>query len=705
MASIGFHRRHNFEPPASYVLLITLVAAGLTHYVFSGSVRDAGTITFSLVTFEMTAALFLALACASTLVVQALQPRLNRTPILPGVVLLYATWVAWRVLHAPLPSAFWHFREGAMAGINVTFSYVLPVIAILTIATSLVVLLQRKPLSLRAYGFGQLYRADPEVVQQRRPPRTVAKAVPTKPQSKAEPDAPKYKFPATPPKVTFADLYGNDELKARLLEIGDQWTNEGKNGLLLFGPPGTGKTVFAEALAGQLGIGFIKATFGDMASKWINQSTEQLVLAFSEAHAQQPAMLFIDEVDSLLRSRDSVGNYEEYERMVTTFLDKVVDARGGRVLVVAATNYVDRLDDAAIREGRFDFKIEVPLPDAAARRGLLTSRLDAMHCVTDDDTMARLTRRWGGFSVPRLNECAEGAAKLARAAVGRPEIPEAEEAPEAVAVEYDHFYRALRKIQGRKGGAPEGAKQLSEMFLDAEPADRLASLATQLVDVDKVERMGGSIPKGVLFYGPPGTGKTATAMALARECGWSFISRTGRELLDAGAVDRLGKEASDLRPAIVFIDEADDILGDRRMSGVKSATNELLILIDGAGGMLQDVVWVAATNHPDSMDSAARRGGRFGQKIAFGPPSEKTAIRLIVDWVRRKQADKAVKISGSPEQWSAMAFQAMRGLTPSDLYQVLEAANNAAITANLRKHTARVVTVEHIRQAVAELKG
>lgn len=705
MASTAFYRRHNFEPPASYVLLITLVAAGLTQYALSGTVSDAGMITTILVTFTMTSAAFLALACLATLTIQALQPRLNRTPFLPGVVLLYATWIGWRALHAPLPSTFGGFREGAMVGINIAFSYVIPAIAILTLATALVVLLQRKPLSLRAYGFGQLYRADPAVIEQRRPPRTVAKAVPTKPRAAAKTDAPEYKFPAMQPKITFADLYGNDDLKVRLTEAGDQWGNEGKNGILLFGPPGTGKTAFAEALAGQLGIGFIKATFGDMASKWINQSTEQLVLAFREAHAQQPVMLFIDEVDSLLKSRDSVGNYEEYERMVTTFLDKVVDARGGRVLVVAATNYVDRLDDAAIREGRFDFKVEVPLPDAAARRGLLTSRLEAMHCVTDDDTMARLTRRWGGFSVPRLNECAEGAAKLARTAVGRTEFPEGEEAPEPVAVEYDHFYRALRKIQGRKGGAPEGAKQLSEMFLDAEPADRLASLATQLVDVDKVERMGGSIPKGVLFYGPPGTGKTATAMALARECGWSFISRTGRELLDAGAVDRLGKEASDLRPAIVFIDEADDILGDRRMSGVKSATNELLILIDGAGGMLQDVVWVAATNHPDSMDSAARRGGRFGQKIAFGPPSEKTAIRLIVDWVRRKQTDRAVKISGSPEQWAATAFKAMRGLTPSDLYQVLEAANNAAITANLRKHTARVVTIEHIRQAVAELKG
>lgn len=708
MHSIDFYRRHNYKSPASAVLLIALIAAGTVHATFAHAQVDANWLTYWLVRLDVTAALLLGFGCLLTLLVQALNTKLNRSPILPGVVLLYATWTVWTVMHShDMPATFWPYTHGVMTALAIAFDAVLPVIGALLALSALAMLAMRRPTNLKAYGYSQFYSADPKLIESLKPKRTVAKAVPANlaaGQAQQEATA-KYRYPAVSPKVTFASLYGNDELKESLLGAGREWREESKNGILLSGSPGTGKTVFAEALAAELGLGFMKVTFGDVASKWINQSTEQMVLAFTEAMAQQPVMLFIDEVDSLLKSRDAGHNYEEYERMVTTFLDKAVALRGTNVLLVAATNYLDRLDDAAIREGRFDFKIEVPLPDAAARRGLLTTGLEKMHCATDTETMDRLTRRWGGFNVPRLIDCAEGAAKLARADAGRSEFPGNQEPNAPVSVVFDHFYRALRKIQGRKGGAPEGAKRLSEMFLDREIADKLASLATQLVDVDKVERLGGSLPKGVLFCGLPGTGKTATAMALARECGWSFITRTGRELLADGAVDKLAKEASDLRPAIVFLDEADDILGDRRGSPYKAATNELLVLIDGANGMLHDVVWVAATNNPESMDTAARRGGRFGQKIEFGPPSEATAMRLIMDWVIRKRADKSIKIAVPADQWATQVYPALRGLTPSDVYQALESANNTAITDNLRKHTSRTVTAAHVKQAVADLKG
>jgi transitional endoplasmic reticulum ATPase len=696
MSSMLKLRLEHTPTAASPFLLQAVVVTALTQWVLTWP-ESWGWPWLQVALPWMAVACLLLLAGASlaTLVTQALRPSLNRTSLLPGIVLMYGSWVMWSALHNPRVTGF-------------PDSFGLPVVAALaltglaTAAVALVMLLSRRPLRLRAFGYTQLYRADPALIEK----HTQQSAKVTLAGDAGEQkDAPKMRYPAIRPRTTFNDLCGNDDLKTALRGAGRSWREDGKNGILLFGPPGTGKTAFAEALAGELGLRFMKVTFGDLASKFINQSTEQLVLAFNEARQQQPVMLFIDEVDSLLKSRDSVGNYEEYERMVTTFLDKVVDARGTQVLVAAATNYINRLDDAAIREGRFDHKIQVPLPDAPARRGLLASRLASLHCEADDETMARLTRRWGGFNVPRLLACAEGAGESARLAAGLPAKPASDEPENPVRVAYEHFYLALRKIQGRKGGAPEGAKQLSEMFLDPEQSERLAGLATQLVDVDRVERMGGSLPKGVLFFGPPGTGKTATAMALARECGWSFISRTGRELLAEGAIDQLGKEASDLRPAIVFIDEGDDILGDRQISPHKSATNELLILIDGAEGMLNDVVWIAATNHPDSMDAAARRGGRFGQKIAFGPPSKQTAMRLIVDWLQRKKADKAVKIAGTAESWAEQMYPVLEGLTPSDLYQVLDAANNAAITDNLRKQTPRAVTIEHIQHAAAELRG
>jgi transitional endoplasmic reticulum ATPase len=514
-----------------------------------------------------------------------------------------------------------------------------------------------------------------------------------------------FAFPAVRPSKTFADLYGNEDFKAALRDDGRRWQEDGKNGILLFGPPGTGKTVFAEALAAELGLGFIKVTFGNLASKWINQSTEQMLQMFKDATAQQPAMLFIDEIDALLKSRESQsGNYEEYERMVTTFLDQSVELRNAKVLLVAATNYIDKLDEAAIREGRFDFRHEVPLPDAAAREGLLREEMKGGRCTTDDATLERLVRRWAGFNVPRLMACAEGACEIGRVRQHLPTKPGKGEPSARVELAYDDFYKSLRKLQGRRGGAPEGAKALSDLFVDPDIREQLQSIVTRLVHVDEIESKGGALPKGILFSGPPGTGKTATAMALARESGWSFISRTGRQLLEAGAIQKLGREASDLRPAIVFIDEADDILGDRRVSPYKSVTNDLLMLIDGANGTLADVVWIAATNHPESMDTAATRGGRFGERIEFRAPSRQTEEALIRDWLVRKTGAKAVVIDGTADTWMGAVCDALAGLTPSDIYQALDTANGRAIAAGIQSGSSRVLSVERVREAADALR-
>ncbi|MCE4105067.1 ATP-binding protein, partial [Klebsiella pneumoniae] len=136
-------------------------------------------------------------------------------------------------------------------------------------------------------------------------------------------------------------------------------------------------------------------------------------------------------------------------------------------------------------------------------------------------------------------------------------------------------------------------------FYAPEVKRRLENLAAQMRDLDRFEELGGTLPKGVLFSGPPGTGKTAAASALAKACQWPLLVYSGKQLMSEDAVQKLRDKASNMRPAIVFIDEADDILADRSMSATKEATNALLQLIDGAGGMLQDVVWIAATNNPD----------------------------------------------------------------------------------------------------------
>lgn len=489
--------------------------------------------------------------------------------------------------------------------------------------------------------------------------------------------------------VKFADLYGSQPLKDRLLEAAGDWKKKGKNGVLLYGPPGTGKTVMATALAGELGLPVIAVNVADLASRWVNATTENLGSLFDAAVAQAPCVLFMDEVESILADRATGGGTPEGGHITAAFLARATALQHSQVLLVAATNYLDRLDSAAIREGRFDFKVEVPLPDADARRGLIAARLAKAHCSTDAGTLTRLVRRWAGFNVPRIIAATDAACEAVAGRIGR-----------AGVVAYGDFYAAIRRVQGAHGGAREGAKKLADLILEPAQESRLREIADQLVHVDEIETAGGTIPKGILFYGPPGTGKTATAAALAGEAGWSFIERNGRDLLDRGAVERLRAVAGDLRPTVVFLDEADDILADRQFSPYKMVTNELLTLVDGAGGTLPDVVWIAATNHAEAIDEAALRAGRFEQKVEFGVPTMATARRMIASW----STAHASRLDRPADAWADAVLPGFAGLTAANVFGALRLANNIAVTrARSAGGTDPVVTPEHVAEALHEL--
>lgn len=505
---------------------------------------------------------------------------------------------------------------------------------------------------------------------------------------------PAQRYPARRVKRKLSDLYGNQLLKGRLHEAVLAWREKGKNGVLLHGPAGTGKTSFAEGLAGELDLPIIEVNVGNLASKWVGAATENLASLFDSAADQAPCVLFLDEVEAILEDRAKGGDdwvSRESGHNVATFLARATAMRHSQVLLIAATNFIDRLDAAAVREGRFDFKVEVPLPDDAARRGLVAARLAKAGCSTDPDTLARLSKRWSGFNIPRIIAVTDAASEAVNARTGA-----------GGAVAYTDFYSALRRIQGAKAGAPEGAKKFADLILEPGQESRLREIADQLTHTDEIEQAGGTIPKGILFFGPPGTGKTATAMALAKECGWSFVQRTGRALLERGAIEKLREDASDMRPAIVFLDEADDILADRQMSQYKSVTNELLVLIDGAGGMLPDVVWIAATNHAGSIDEAALRAGRFEQKVEFGPPTKPTARRMVLSWATA-HADRLDRTVGA---WADAVLPYFAGLTAANVFGALGIANNLAV-ARVRKarRGAPIVTPEHVKEAVRELAG
>lgn len=509
--------------------------------------------------------------------------------------------------------------------------------------------------------------------------------------------APSVRFQVRAAEGSFDTIIGMSDVKARLKEAGQEIIKTSKekkkprNGILLSGKPGNGKTVFADALAGELKLPILSVSNSDLASKWINETTENVVQVFRDAARQAPCVLFVDEIDSLIRNRSDAGGSEEGPKITNTILTEIVNIRKSGVVVVAATNFLDKLDPAAIREGRFDFKIEITPPDMEARTGLIDKFAVSHGISAKHETRDMAAKRWNGFSVARIAAIMEEAGR----ALGK---------EKRTMAEFTDLQAALRQVQGRKGSIPEDTPSLDDLAMIPEMREKLRGVARRMKHIEAIEEMGGTVPSGLLFYGPPGTGKTVTARALAKESGWGFISASGADLMaKADRIDEIIADASDIRPCIVFLDEADDILGDRRYNGnVSAITNKLLAAMDGSGGKIPDVVFVAATNHPESMDSAALRGGRFTEKIEFTPPT----IDVVADYVARWMGN--IKAKTDPALTPVAIAERVVGESIANIKEVLQTAVNVAIGRHNLGDEVPVIGMSDIEEAcsmVLEIQG
>ncbi|KGH23045.1 hypothetical protein P606_13505 [Comamonas thiooxydans] len=412
------------------------------------------------------------------------------------------------------------------------------------------------------------------------------------------------------------------ELKVQVVnsckEITADWRSGvmGKNGILLYGDPGNGKTAFGRAIAGSYNLPFFEIKAANITSQWIGETARAIKESFDFVKRNAPCVLMLDEIDSLIGELDKNSNKDQRD-IRNTMLTELVDIRSFDVFVIGATNYFDKLSAAAVREGRFDFKIEVRCPDKEARAAILRQ---ALCCDVDEVLLDIVSKRYAGFSVKRLMSIAREAGNYAGSGP----------------LEIAHFSAALRKLQGSKGNALRDVPSLNELCFNEDLRAEVDDLAMELTAVDQLLMQRSTPFKGALFVGPAGTGKTAVAKAIAKETNWAFLDIAAPDIIaDFDKLEEIYRKAKDLRPCVVFIDEATDLIKDRTISNYASHTNKLLTIIDGFGEPIPDVVFMAATNHGEDVDEAVAR--RLYRRIDFDLPNNATRKTLIRRWAGNNQ--------------------------------------------------------------------
>lgn len=483
------------------------------------------------------------------------------------------------------------------------------------------------------------------------------------------------------PEATYEDIGGLDDELDQIREMIELPLSEPAlfrrlgidppSGVLLYGPPGTGKTLIAEAVANEVDAHFEVIDGPEIVSKYKGESEEALRATFDRAVENAPAIVFIDEIDSIAGTRDEDADMEN--RVVAQLLTLMdgLESRG-RVIVIGATNRVDVIDPALRRGGRFDREIEIGPPDVDGRREILEVHVRGMPLAEDVD-LEYIANRTHGFVGADIHQLVTEAAMCA--------LREREDREELLVTRAD-FESALAAVD--PSAMREYVAETPHItFDDVGGLEEAKEILTEAVEWPLAygplfEATNTDPPAGILLYGPPGTGKTLLARALAGESDVNFVSVAGPELLDkyVGESEKAVREVFDrarqAAPAILFFDEIDAIASVR---GESSDTAERVVsqFLTELGGLADDpnLVVLAATNRREALDPALLRPGRLEVHVEVPQPDEAARLEILRVHARGKPLEDDVDL----EELAAKTA----GFSGAQLESVLRTASMRAI--------------------------
>lgn len=483
--------------------------------------------------------------------------------------------------------------------------------------------------------------------------------------------------------VSYEDIGGLNKELARLREMVElplkypmifhRLGIDPPKGVLLYGPPGCGKTLIARAIANETSAHFISISGPEIMGKYYGESEARLRAFFEEAKTNAPSILFIDEIDAIAPKREEMGSEKQVERRVVAQLLALLDGleSRGEVVVIGATNIPNSLDNALRRPGRFDREINVVAPNQKGRLNILHIHTRGMPLANDVNLqkISEITHGYVGADLEAL--CREAAMNALRKIMFEIDF-HSEVIPYEILtkleVTMDDFLEAVKGIE---------PSCIREVFVEIpevnwEDVGGLKEVKEKLIEVvqwpikyaELFAEMNTKPPKGILLVGPPGVGKTLIVKALARESEINFISIKGPELVSKyvgeseRAVRELFLKAKQASPCILFFDEFDSLVPKRGKNEASQVTerviSQFLTELDGLEE-LKGVVVLAATNREDLIDPAILRSGRFDFILKVELPDEETREIIFKVHTRRKPLDDDVDLKSLAQKTNMLS--------------------------------------------------
>ncbi len=458
------------------------------------------------------------------------------------------------------------------------------------------------------------------------------------------------------------DLIGNDPAKVEIKEVIDMIAHpdryaasgaEVPKGMLFIGPPGVGKTLFARAIANEVGIPFYVVEGSNLSGLFFGLGVIKLKTLFGRLKRHNKAILFIDEIDSMgarRRSDSGMGAQSDMNMTLNTLLTEM-DGFGSsaNLLVIGATNNDAILDPALMRAGRMDRRIYFQTPSPEERQELFKYYLSKVVYDRNID-LVELSDLTSGFSHADIANIVNEAALISQRPSGPQQVTTdtAKQALDRVSVGLE------RSLIG--SGVELITGDPTVKLADVVGIDDIKPEVTEIIDFlrqgDHLRKIGAKLPKGVLLIGPPGVGKTMLAKAIANEAGVPFYGLSAPYMLSmfkgegAGRIRALYAQARKSPAAIIFIDEIDSIGGGRQeVQGMGNQRteelNQMLVELDGIGR--SNVITIGATNREQELDSAFSRAGRFDRKVYIGLPDSESRKKILKSYLKK------IKIAAEPD--------------------------------------------------------